>query len=119
MNLELETNTRSPLDLQLQLPTGAVLMLSAPSISDRWLFRVRLGESAAVLAVPQFGGVNIWLQSSGAGGLNLPYEMSAGEIMRYVRERAPSIPEPECSEAIKLLKKAVTIWRRGAKGRLP
>src|SRR5438876_12282518 len=99
MKLKLETNTRNSLDFQLQLPTGAILMMTAPRIDERWIFRVALGKNLALLAVPQFGGVNIHLQSGASCETNVPYETEAVEIMRFFNGYKV-IPETVSAEAI-------------------
>jgi len=113
MKLKLETNIRNPLDFQLQLPTGAILMMTAPRIDARWIFRVALGKNLALLAVPQFGGVNIHLQSGASCEINVPYETDGVEIMRSFNGHRV-IPEAISAEAIEMLKTAVKNWRCGA-----
>jgi hypothetical protein len=112
MNLKLESNTRNCLDFQLQLPTGAVLMMTAPLVSDRWIFRVALRKNLALLAVPQFGGVDIYLQSGKCCEINVPYENDDAEIMHFIDSQVTHFAsEATAKEAIKLLKAAVKKWR--------
>lgn len=111
MDLNLETNTRNPLDFQLHLPTGAVLIMTAPLITDRWIFRVQFRKNLALLAVPQFGGVNMHLQSGASCKINIPCEADAKEIVRVIGGSVASVPSAKLAEAIKLLKAAVKNWR--------
>ena len=116
MKLKLETNPRNPLDLNLQLPTGAVLMLTAPLISERWIFRVSLDKQVALLAVPEFGGVNIYVQRGKACTKPVPYEAESQQIIRTINNCAgPSAPAALYAAGIQLIKAAVNSWRCGTK----
>jgi hypothetical protein len=112
VNLLIEKNPRNCLDIQLQLTSGAVLMITAPAITDCWLFRVPVTEDLALFAVPEFGGVSITLSSAGSCYASVPYETRALQIMRIFRARlAKPIPRGRCLQAIKMLKVAVQKWR--------
>lgn len=112
MKLALETNPRNCLDVQLHLPTGPLLMMTAPLGSDCWLFRVTLEKKLVLAAVPQFGGVNICLQAKDAGDCNMPYESDAAKILRAFRARVKkSVADGRCLEAIRMLQAAVKEWR--------
>lgn len=88
-------------------------MMTAPLISDRWIFRVALRKNLALLAVPHFGGMNIHLQSGASCGINVPYETESLEMMRVIGASTPSIPQARFAEAITLLKAAIKTWRCG------
>lgn len=112
MKLTLEVNPRNCLDVQLHLPSGPLLMMTAPLGSDCWLFRVTLAKNLVLAAVPQFGGVNICLQSKDADDFNMPYESDAPKIMHAFRACVKnSVSDGKYLQAIKLLQGAIKQWR--------
>ena len=114
VNLQLETNPRYCLDIQLQLPSGAILMITGAPMTDCWLFRVSVTENLALLAVPQFGGVDIRLLSATASYASAACETNAARIMSIFHKRsASSVPKRRWLEAIKMLQAAVRKWRCG------
>jgi hypothetical protein len=114
MKLTLETNPRNCLDASLQLPSGALLLLTAPLAQDCWLFRTRLDKDLSVVAVPTFGGVNLQLRSGTTCKATLPIEMTPNALSRALHGHVNgSVPRAELLQAIKLLQAAVK-HHRGA-----
>jgi hypothetical protein len=112
MKLALETNQRRCLDVQLHLPAGNLLMITAPLGGDCWLFRVKLAKNLVLVAVPVFGGVNIHQQSKGAEDYFMPCESSATKIENSFRAHLKNaIPADIYLEAIGLLQLEVKRWR--------
>lgn len=108
MKITLETNERNCLDIQLHLPSRALLMITAPLRDDCWLFRVRLAKNLVLAAVPVFGGVNIRQQVKGATDCFMPCESSAGKIRRSFRAHFKNaVPAAKYLEAIGLLQSEV------------
>jgi hypothetical protein len=111
MKLKLETNPRNPLDVSLQLSSGAALLLTAPP-QDCWVFRIRLSPRAALTAIPHFGGIGISLDN---GHLTTPqpYEADAAQIARRLSSAARPTPYTGLIPAIRTLQAAVRTWRLG------
>ena len=116
MKLNLERNPRNPLDVNLQLPSGATLMMTAPRPGQCWLFRVPLSARLSLVAVPKFGGVSICLESAAATLVDMPAEHQAEVIARKLHVSAgPRIPGGTCKQATHMLQAAIKHWRCGGK----
>jgi hypothetical protein len=87
--LELKTNGRNCLDLNLRLPSGAVLLLTAPLQDDYWWNEVALGNELTLKIVPQFGGCDIQLASRGKAVFTLPGEMNPAKLESWQRLALP------------------------------
>jgi hypothetical protein len=111
--LNLETNPRNPLDVNIELASGAVLMVTAALPAEGWLFRIRTSRELALLAVPRYGGVDIVLQSPMGRGLSAPAELDVDEIIRLFRKRGAPALSGRCVEAVKMLRDAVRHRRMG------
>ena len=112
MKLSVEKNSRNCLDIQLHLPSSALLLITAPLQDDCWLYRVALRKDLVLAAVPDFGGVKICLQLKAAAGFHMPYESGAAEILRTFRAHIKtSVPNGKLLEAIEMLQDEVKKWR--------
>jgi hypothetical protein len=112
MKPSIETNPRNCLDIQLHLPSRALLMITAPLQDDCWLFRVRLAEDIVLAAVPVFGGVNINLQSKESVECYMPYEAEGADILDTFRARTKNAQlDGKCLKAIDMLQEEIKKWR--------
>ncbi len=112
MKLNIETNARNCLDVQLRLPSDAQLMITAPLREGCWLFRIVIAPNVVLTAVPVFGGINICLQTKPAGEVFMPSESSAKEIrQKFCSRIKTSVPDGKWVEAVKMLQAAIKKWR--------
>jgi len=113
MKLKLKPNPRNALDLCLHMPSGAVLMITAPMPGHCWLFRVPLSEHVALVAVPEFGGVSLCLESGALSRVLMPYERGATRILKAFQAQSKGIiPRARGLRAIRMIQSAVKKWRR-------
>jgi hypothetical protein len=109
---KIQTNLRNCLDLNLELPTRARLMLTAPKDQDFWLFGVALTKTHMLVAVPEFGGVNLHLRTKSASDYVAPYEATEHCIIKLLRERLmDAVSTREIKAARRLLRKQIRAWR--------
>lgn len=109
---KIETNPKNCLDVKMELPSRALLMVTVPQTQDYWLFRVALTRNQAITAVPVFGGVDFRLQTKGASEYIAPSEGDTGQILGILRERMrKTVADKKISEAIRLLQQEVRKWR--------
>lgn len=105
-NTRLQLERRAETDRTVRV--GPVSL--TPSISpDYWAYRVKLGETQAIVGFPKFGTVGIGFAVEEDWNTNLPYTCGTQEIFDHIAHNKgdDSIADADCIEAIRLVQEAI------------
>jgi len=107
MNLVVETNPKSVVDVTMDYGESAVLF--TPSIDENfWVLRVKVSPNQAVVAFPKMETMGIGFQYEDVDwNSNLPHLVDAEDIWEHISSNSRGAEKATCIEAIKLLQKEV------------
>lgn len=119
MKLKLEVNKKfAPTTKDLGIiADGLVMMTPAVGEKDFWMFRVKVSKAQAVIGFPKFGTIGVGFAVEDADwNTNLPYSVPTEDLLKHIRKNKgdDSIPDDTCKEAIKMIQKAATEYKKAS-----
>lgn len=92
-------------DQENRTPVIGGAMITPPIEPEYWKYRVKLGETQAIVAFPKFGTIGIGFAEEEDWNTNLPWSSPAQEIFDHIRHNKgdDSISDEDCVAAIKLI----------------
>jgi hypothetical protein len=110
-NLTLESKTQSDLT-----PTIGPAMITPPISEGYWTYRVRVGETQAIVGFPKFNTIGIGFAVEEDWNTNLPYTCGTEEIYEHIEHNKgdDSISREDCLRAIEMVRAAARADRDGA-----